>query len=407
MQYVIASLNYLWKTLWPILNPDQELSWRTFLFLCLFSWVVALPTSDGPWLLANVVGNGNVPESSALFFQMSLARWLLFTVGWVCLCISMAWLLVKSTIVVPFFDIKIYPAAWVVGVLTSTYFFIMGTGDVRTAAIVGWPLISAGYTLLPKVVTSKGTITTPNTKVRQQFTILFLASATVSCWFQFQVLVQQWVTDYPVLLLGPLEESAFVIPLGDRPPVFEIAEDTLNQTLQLRSLPQVRSWIQDAEQYSEAVNDRFQSKLDAAKKRLLNDLFEEVQAPQSNDRLANPPQPTAPSDLVLEPEQWRMTITPNQTDGLDLGIVMELRSRPLGDTVTVRRDTSIIYPCIVERYTPNPNRISRPLTGTEDAVTEETIDNALPSSEENVEDYIQSRVQCYDRPELQVTRASG
>ena len=400
MQYVIASLNYIWETLWPILNPNQELSWRTFLFLCLFSWGVALFTSDGPWLLANVVGNGNVLKSSALFFQMSLARWLLFTIGWICLCISMAWLLVKSTIVVPFFDVKLHPAAWVVGLLTSTYFFILGIGDIRTAAIVGWPLISAGYTLLPKVVTSKGEIKTPDTLVRQQFTILFLASATVSCWFQFQVLVQQWVTDYPVLLLGPLEESAFVIPVGDRPPVLDIAQATLDQTLQLRSIPQVRRWIQTVEQHSEAVNDRFQGKLEAAKNQLLDDLLEEVTGPSSSNR-----QTTAPTDLPLEPEKWRMLLTPNAADSLGLGLLMELRSRPLDDKTILTRNTSFIYPCIVEAYTPPSNRVNRPLEST--TANPESLDpNALPTSE-NVEDYIQSRVKCYDRPELKVTRASG
>lgn len=432
MPYLIASLNYIWTKLWPVLNPNQALSWRTFLFLCLFSWIVALPTSDGPWILAHIVGDGSVEDASALFFQMSLARWLLFTLGWICLCLSMAWLLVRSIIVVPFFAIKIYPAAWVVGLLTSTYFFLMGTGDVRTAAIVGWPLISAGYTLLPKVFTAKGVFITPPPNVRQQFTILFLASATISCWLQFHVLAQKWITDYPVLLLGPIEESAFVMPMGDRPPVFDIAQATLNQTLELQSISQVASWLQNVDLYSEAVNDRFQSKLDAAQKQLLNNWWEEVQDDRPSPTTNND-QPSVPNDVTLEPEQWSMSIAPDQPDPLGVGILMELRSRPLKDSRMPSRAVSMIYPCIVEPYTPRQNRVSRPLA--DSANSQESLPaNPLPPSEqiateqntperasservaservaseqptsENVEDYIKSRVQCYDLPNIKVTRA--
>ncbi|MEM9213379.1 MAG: DUF5357 family protein [Cyanobacteria bacterium P01_F01_bin.150] len=409
MQYLIANLKYIWKQLWPILNPNQELSWRTFLFLCLFSWLVALAASNEPWILANVLGNvgnsGSVSDASALFFQMSLARWLLFTAGWVCLCLSVAWLLVKAKIVIPFFDIKIYPAAWVVGLLTAIYFFILGNGDVRTAAIVGWPIISAGYTLLPKVVTSTGKFNAPDTKTRQQFTILFLASATVSCWFQFQVLVQRWVTDYPVLLLGTLEESAFVIPVGARPPVFDIAEATLDQTLQLQSIPQVRNWVRNAQQFSEPINDRFQSKLAASKTHLLDDLLEEVTGNPSS--VSPDEQATIPTDVSLNPEQWRMIISPDLDDSQGLGIWMELQSRPVEDSVTLRQNTSIIYPCIVERYTPSTSRLNLPSAVRRglDNGGDGADANALTPSE-NVEDYIQSRVQCADRPEIKVTRAS-
>lgn len=395
--YLIASFNYLWEKLWPILNPDQALSWRTFLFLCLFSWVMALPTSEGPWLLANLVGSTEIDGSSALFFQMSFARCLLFTTGWICLCIAVAWLLVRSTIVVPFFDVVIYPAAWVVGLLTVTYFLIMGTGDVRTAAIVGWPLISAGYTLLPKVLTSTGEFKTPNTKVRQQFTMVFLASAAVSCWFQFQVLVQQWVSDYPVLLLGPLNKSAFVVPVGDRPPVLEIARNTLDQTLQLRSINEARDWIRSADQFSNAVNDRFQAKLVAAKSQLLEDLWRDVKGTSEDD--------TAPStipDLAIEPEQWRMVVAADPTDGQGLGIQMELRSRPIRDNVALNREVSMTFPCIVEPYTPPQTRVSRPLDE-----TPEGLGRPSRPTSENVEDYIQTTVLCFDQPEVRVNRVVG
>ena len=401
MQYLITSLNYIWDQLWPILNPDQELSWRTFLFLCLFAWIMALPTSEGPWLFAKLTGNSQIDGASALFFQMAFARWLLFTTGWICLCISMAWLLVKSAIVIPFFAIKIYPAAWVVGLLTSTYFFIMGTGDVRSAAMVGWPLISAGYTLFPKVVSSStGKFKAPDHKTLQEFTILFLASATVSCWLQFQVMVQQWITQYPVLLLGSLNESAFVIPVGDRPPVFDIAEATLDQTLQLQSMPQVRTWIQNADQYSDAVNDRFQAKLAAAKNQLLENLLEDMQGKSASEEIPT----TAPAEPVLEPEQWSMRVMPDWTDNLGVDLWLELRSRPFDDTITLRRTVSMTYPCIVEPYIPRHDRASRPL----DPPTRNpnTLDsNASPTSE-NVEDYIQTKVQCYDRPDLNVTHIS-
>lgn len=403
MQYLLASLDYIWKQLWPILNPDQALSWRIFLFLCLFSWFLALLTSDDSWLLERWISRSDT--SSALFFHMSAARWLLFTLGWVSLCLSMAWLLVKSVIVVPFFAIQIYPAAWVVGFLTSTYFFVMGTGDVRVAAVVGWPLVSAAYTLLPKIISSStGRFSYPNSEVRQQFTILFLASATVSCWFQFQVMVQGWVTDYPVLLLGPIEDSAFVIPVGDRPPVFDVAEATIDQTLQLRSIPQARLWIQRSEQFSDAVNTRFQSKLETARNQLLEDLWDDVkgESPESSESAPTPPRP----ETALEPERWRMTVVPDTEDPSGLGLQLQLRSRPLSGRAA-RREASVTYPCTVRPYTPPENRISRPIPPSDPGETDEngTVTGAPSADTENVDDYRQSRVICRDEPSFQVLRA--
>lgn len=418
MQYLLVTLDYIWKQLWPILNPDQALSWRTFLFLCLFSWLLALLTSDGGWLLENWISRGG--NSSAIFFQMSAARWLLFTLGWVSLCLSMAWLLVKAVIVLPFFAIKIYPAAWVVGFLTSTYFFVLGAGDVRVAAVVGWPIISAAYTLLPKIISSStGQLSYPSSEVRQQFTVLFLASATVSCWFQFQVMVQGWVTDYPVLLLGPLQDSAFVIPVGDRPPAFEVAEATLDQTLQLRSIPQARFWVQQSAQHSSAVNTRFQSKLETARNERLEALWDDVKgdasesdAPKSNasepDDFTESDRTVSPSP-ALDPERWRMSVLPDTEDPSGLGLVLQLRSSPPSGRGS-RREASVTYPCTVRPYTPPENRISRPIppSGTPGATDGNASDTGTPLADsENVDDYRQSVVICRDEPSFEILRVTA
>ena len=54
-------------------------------------------------------------------------------------------------------------------------------------------------------------------------------------------------------------------------------------------------------------------------------------------------------------------MAPDPSDSMELGLKMTLRSRPLDDAIAARRSVAMIYPCIVEAYTPRPNRVSRPL----------------------------------------------
>ena len=359
---------------------------------------MALFTSDAQWLLEDAPNPATSASSTSLFFQMSIARWLLVSSGWFFLCLGTAWLLVKTKFKVPFFGFVVYPAAWVVGLLTSAYFFVLWTGNIRTLAIVFWPIISAIYTLLPKiitpqVITSQAKPQLPEPAVRQQFTILFLASAVVSCWFQFQVLAQGWTSQYPVLLLGPLENSTFVTLVGDRPPIAQVAKETVDQTLQLLTIPEVRAWLKNADRFSDAVNDRFQAKLLTAQQRLLTWPNGDGQVVTAQDEVE--PRPVE-GELIRE--TWQLRVIADDNNALSLWIL--LQAQPYDDSPRNQisnRDIYAEYFCTVKEYQPPENVArpipspARPLDPTNDAPNSVTTDD-------DISGFIQNYLDCADEP---------
>ncbi|NEQ98462.1 MAG: DUF5357 domain-containing protein [Cyanothece sp. SIO2G6] len=358
LQYLGNITQYSLSQIWLVLNPNQPLSWKTLLSLCIFSWLMAFITSDAQWISA-LAGNpeeGNTTPSF-LWLQMSFMRWLLFTSGWVFLCLSMAWMLAKSTVTLPGLGLKFYPAAWVVGLLSSTYIFLLGTEEVRMGAIVAWPLISATYTLFPKLITSKGKFTSPNPATRQQFVMLLFASTTVSCWLQFCILMQGWLQEYPSLMISPLEQSTFVTPLGTDPTVSKIAQETLDQTVQLLPQAQVQTWIRNVGRVSEAVNDRFQAKLLQAETAVL---------PLSP---AVPDEPTSTEgtedtgDEATKPmlsEDWQLRLVRDREEPR----AVRLQLRSLSATPATASDAYIEYFCRIQKFTPSdgsrPGSVSSP-----------------------------------------------
>lgn len=354
LQYLEDTGRYLVTQVWLVLNPNQPLSWKTLLSLCIFSWLLAFMTSDAQWTGA-LVDNPEAPNlpGSFLGLQMSFARWLLFTLGWIFLCLSMAWMLAKSCITLPFFGLSLYPAAWVVGLLSSTYIFLLGTGDIRMGAIVAWPSLSAIYTLLPKLITSKGKFQSPSPVVRQQFVMLLFASTTVSCWLQFCLLMQGWLQTYPPLALGPLEQSTLMTPIGVNPTVAQIAKATLDRTVQLLPQTQVEPWLEQVEQQSSSVNALFQSKLLSAQRSTAQ--AETTPSPdnstpdvEGDGRANEETEPAVPAPMSA---MWQLTLAKDELDAQT--VRLQLRSRPTNPTIA--SGAYIEYRCHIQKYTASNN----------------------------------------------------
>lgn len=366
LQYLEDAGRYIVIQVWLVLNPNQPLSWKTLLSLCVFSWLMAFITSDAQWIGA-LAANPAATDSPLLFlgFQMSFARWLLFTSGWIFLCLSIAWMLAKSSVTLPFFGLKIYPAAWVVGLLSSTYVFLLGRGDVQMGAIVAWPALSAIYTLLPKLISSKGKFQPPPPAVRQQFVMLLFASATVSCWLQFWILTQGWLLEYPALRVAPLDQSTLITALGTDPTVAKIAQDTLDQTVQLLPEDQLRGWLRNLrnpdirDRASEGVNAKFQAKLlQAQVKPLGDDAPVEADADNGDDAdddngdPEDQPVPTPPSPVV---ESWRLMVVREEAEAQ--AVRLQLRSLlPIPANASGLSEASeafnpyIEYLCRIQKY---------------------------------------------------------
>ncbi|MGB3613042.1 MAG: DUF5357 family protein, partial [Elainellaceae cyanobacterium] len=104
--HVASAANASRRHVWQTVRPDQAFSWQTLLFLCLFSWLMALLSSDTSLLQSN-----SPPEDwGPLSLRTSPTKYALFTMGWIFLTLAVGWLLNGSKLKVPLFDIVLRPA---------------------------------------------------------------------------------------------------------------------------------------------------------------------------------------------------------------------------------------------------------------------------------------------------------
>lgn len=137
---------------------------------------------------------------------------------------------------------------WFTGALVSLYIFGRD-GDVRPEALIYWPIISAIIATIPDFVGGK----TPPPQKRQNLVILFGTQILLSCWFQFYFVIQDWLAQYPSLLVDDFHQSAFVVkrdtvdtatPRGAL--LLNAMEPKLAQQLNSKPWPQVeRSLLQE------------------------------------------------------------------------------------------------------------------------------------------------------------------
>lgn len=267
MSYLLKLLDDAVRGLINVFRPKQAFSWQTALFLCLFSWAMAwasvenfsgglegvLP-SDSPVGEGSPEPNGMLPATRALF-----------TMGWIFLTLSVGWLFAKEKIKIPFLGITLKPAIWVTSALTSAFLFEVWKPDTLSLVLMSWPLIFAAYAALSKVyIVSDNHFTLPKPEVRQQMVITTLICLLASCWVRFHFVMQEWVfEDYPVLQLVDFRSSAFVVQVGESPPVLAIADWTLQTELGRFPIPEARWWLRNANENSSNVDAQFRQNLTA------------------------------------------------------------------------------------------------------------------------------------------------
>ena len=143
---------------------------------------------------------------------------------------------------------------WITGALVSIYIFSSRTGELRPETLIYWPAISAVIAAIPDFVGDELRIKRPPLQNRQNLVVLFGTQFLICCWFQFYFVLQNWVGQYPSLLVDDVRKSAFVVkwdsPLERTVPrgseILDSIEDRLKQQWNNKPWPQVeRSLLPD------------------------------------------------------------------------------------------------------------------------------------------------------------------
>lgn len=249
--------------------PDDYFSWKTMIYLSLFSWAMS-------WLAYG-------------FEATSFTVILLTSFSWLFLAFGVGWGLQANK--VKLFGIPLAP--WVAGAILCGFIFGLVPGSQMELAIVAWPLIAALIIIVPQFFTWDIKFKIPPPLVRQQLILVFLLSLLFSSWFQFYFRLQSWFDDYPSLLAEDFEASGFVYRVPGQPAALSegitlltLTEAALRDDLDNRPWSGVERWLLN-------VDDQMVG------------LRREVR-----DRLSRP---------SLEQRFWRIDVQPlNASNGYDL-----------------------------------------------------------------------------------------
>ncbi|MEO0406988.1 MAG: DUF5357 family protein [Cyanobacteria bacterium P01_A01_bin.135] len=257
---VASAANTSRKHFWQTVRPDQSFSWQTLLFLCLFSWLMALLTSDSSVMQTDPSLN----TWGQLSLRTSPAKYALFTMGWIFLSLAVAWLLHGSKMKVPLFDIVLRPAAWVTAAIVCAFLFQVWQLNNLRPALIAWPIVSALFYIFPRCYSlRKGYYVLPKVSERQHLLIVALASLLVSCWLQFYFVVQDWVEGYRPTFVDLVGGTNTAITPAEVQ-VANLAESVVASQLEPLPIPEIRRGLQTNPILIDEMNDQFDQALTRA-----------------------------------------------------------------------------------------------------------------------------------------------
>ena len=179
----------LFEKIKGVLWPEKYLTWETFLRLSLFSWLVAT-------ILA-------YPDREDAFSVEVLS-----TLSWVFLTSAIWWAIDDNKD--KFKAYGFYFGPWITGAVLCLFLFRPWEEDRARWAISCWPLISTAIRALPQFINWELKVLTPKKEQQQGLTMTLLINLLLTSWILFFFRVQDWVNNYPGLLVSDLERSAFV-----------------------------------------------------------------------------------------------------------------------------------------------------------------------------------------------------
>ncbi len=170
-----------------LLWPEKYFAWQTLLMLSLFSWLVAIALrsmeSDAAWLVT-----------------------FLSTLSWIFLTSAIWWALDDNKVKVWGFSIS----PWITGAVLCLFAFHPWEEDRFRWALSFWPLISVAIAALPEFVSWELEFSAPKKDKRPSLIMTLFVNLLLTSWILFFFRVQDWVRNYPSLLMSRMDNSAFV-----------------------------------------------------------------------------------------------------------------------------------------------------------------------------------------------------
>jgi hypothetical protein len=180
-----------------LLWPEKYFAWQTLLMLSLFSWLVAIA------LDALAIDNPQAPIDS----PNSLLVRFLSTLSWIFLTSAIWWALSENKVKAWGFSIS----PWITGAVLCLFAFNpWQEADRFRWALSSWPLISVAIAFLPSFFSWELEFSVPKKDKRPALVMTLLINLLLTSWLLFFFRVQDWVNNYPSLLVSKLGNSAFV-----------------------------------------------------------------------------------------------------------------------------------------------------------------------------------------------------
>ncbi|MBE9064336.1 DUF5357 family protein [cf. Phormidesmis sp. LEGE 11477] len=236
------------KTLLEPLLPDKYFSYQTLLLLSLFSLLVATAVEstgdDNPWAVT-----------------------LLTNLSWIFFVTTVWWALEEHPIKVYGFSIS----PWITGAVLCLFLFKPWVSDTRFRwALTCWPLISTGVLALPKFVDWELKLKNRSKSTNKTLVMTTLINLLLSSWILFHFRVQDWVNNYPSLLVGSFDRSAFVYDFergreqqSQGVPLLEEIAAEVTEELNDQPWYQTERWLYTRRSRLETITRRAKESLDA------------------------------------------------------------------------------------------------------------------------------------------------
>ncbi|GAX34798.1 septal junction protein FraD [Nodularia sp. NIES-3585] len=194
-----------------LLVPPKAYSWQTFIYLSVFSWAIS-------------------------FLAVGYVRSFIAFLGWLFLIAGTAWYTTDDPLRVPGTFMPV--GAVITGFLVSVFAFGNPEDVITPRTIILWPTISAIITAIPDFIEGNDRKTTaklPKPEVREKIIVLVASCMLMSCWIQFYFLMENWLTQYPSLLIDNFERSTFVVRIVEP----ELATETQSETATTQELQKI------------------------------------------------------------------------------------------------------------------------------------------------------------------------
>lgn len=219
-------------------TPPSWDSWKTLIWISVFSWAVALLAGE-------------------------LIEGFIASVGWIFLIGGVHWGLHDDFFKKGLTFQGFFVGPWITGALVCIFLFggLIGLRPMPIAGFLFWFPISALIAVSPKFIKAGPDFKIPDPGDRQQIVNMLLANLLISCWFQLYFSTQNWLSNYPSVLADDLSRSPFVSRFSENRPLprgvvlLNQAEDYVEASLAGKPWSQVERWLLELDSQVEKLNE--------------------------------------------------------------------------------------------------------------------------------------------------------